>query len=77
MNDFDYIITMDDENLRHVRRLGKSRAKVALLLSFVPDTEISEVPDPYFDNGFEVVYLLVRVGTEGLLRHIQRERQLT
>lgn len=77
LNDFDYIITMDDENLRHVRRLGKGRAKVAPLMSFVPDTDIREVPDPYFDNGFEVVYLLVRAGTEGLLQHIQREHQLT
>ncbi len=76
LNDFDYIITMDDENLRHVQKLGKGRAKVAPLMSFVADTGIREVPDPYFDNGFEIVHLLVRAGTEALLNHIKQEHQI-
>ncbi len=70
---FDYIITMDDENMRHVRKLGKGRARIAPLMSFVANTDIREVPDPYFDNGFEIVYMLVTAGTEGLLKHIQQE----
>jgi protein-tyrosine phosphatase len=77
LEDFDYIITMDDENLRHVRKLGKGPAKIAPLMSFVADTDIREVPDPYFDNGFEIVYFLVRAGTEGLLKHIRQEHQLS
>jgi protein-tyrosine phosphatase len=76
LNDFDYIITMDDENLRHVQKLGKGRAKVASLMSFVADTDIREVPDPYFDNGFEIVHLLVSAGTEALLNHIKQEHQI-
>lgn len=76
LNDFDYIITMDDENLRHVQRMGKGRAKVAPLMSFVANTDIREVPDPYFDNGFEIVHLLVRAGTEALLDYIKQEHQI-
>jgi hypothetical protein len=45
-------------------------------MSFVADTDIREVPDPYFDNGFEIVHLLVKAGTEGLLNHIKQEYQL-
>lgn len=73
---FDYIITMDDENLHNVRRLGTGRAKVAPLLDYAPQVEIREVPDPYFDNGFDVVYYLVQAGTEGLLAAIRQEHRL-
>jgi protein-tyrosine phosphatase len=76
LDTFDYVIAMDDENLRHIRKLGKGRANVALLMSFVPDTDIREVPDPYFDNGFEIVHLLVSAGTQGLLSHIRKAHQL-
>ncbi len=76
LNYFDYIITMDDENLRDVRKLGKGRTQVAPLMSFVAGTNIREVPDPYFDDGFEIVHLLVKAGTEGLLKHIRQEHQL-
>ncbi len=73
---FDYIITMDDENLRAVRKMGQGRAKVAPLLDFVERTTLREVPDPYFDNSFEIVYMLVQAGAEGLLDSIKKTHQL-
>ena len=74
---FDYIITMDDENLRAVRKIGKGLAQVAPLLSFVEGTTLREVPDPYFDNGFEVVFGIVSAGAKGLLAFIKRRHQLS
>ncbi|MBV9866558.1 MAG: low molecular weight phosphotyrosine protein phosphatase [Abitibacteriaceae bacterium] len=76
LDKFDYIVTMDDENLRNVRRLGKGRAKVAPLLDYAPHAEIREVPDPYFDGGFDVVYHLVHEGAVGLLAAIRQEHGL-
>lgn len=76
LNIFDYIITMDDENLHNVRRLGTGRAKVTPLLDYAPQVGVREVPDPYFDNGFDVVYYLVQAGTEGLLATIRQEHSL-
>jgi protein-tyrosine phosphatase len=76
LNSFDFIITMDDENLRDVQKLGKATATIAPLMSFVISTDIREIPDPYFDNGFEVVYMLVRAGAEALLQHITIEHHL-
>lgn len=76
LEDFDYVLTMDDENLRHVRKLGKGTARVAPLMSFVAGTDIREIPDPYFDHGFEIVYMLVEAGTRGLLQHIVNEHGL-
>ena len=73
---FDYVITMDDENTRAVKKLGKGSATIAPLMSFVSGTDIREVPDPYFDDGFEIVYMLVQAGTEALLQHIRTVHRL-
>ncbi len=77
LNEFDYILTMDEDNLRAVRKLGGSQAMVAPLLSFVADTDLREIPDPYFDNGFEIVYLMVFAGAQGLLSDIIERHQLS
>ena len=76
LEDFDYIITMDDSNLKNVRRLGKGRARVAPLMSFAPETGVAEVPDPYYSGGFERVYELVQEGAAGLLQEIRQEHGL-
>ncbi len=79
LDDFDYIITMDDEHFHAVRRHGQGRAKVAPLLEYARHAKshgIYEVPDPYFDGGFDLVYLLVRDGAEGLLDAIRQEHGL-
>ena len=39
-------------------------------------TTLREVPDPYFDNGFEVVFDNVQAGAEGLLDSIKWMPQL-
>ncbi len=75
---FDFVITMDDENLSSVLRLGKghsgkTRAQVVPLLEFTPNIGVREVPDPYFIGGFDVVYYLVNEGCKALLEHIRNE----
>lgn len=82
MHDFDYIVTMDNDNLCNVERLhagAKGTAKVAPLLDFGTEARrsaIREVPDPFFTGGFETVYELVKDGATGLLEAIRREHQL-
>ncbi|RYG70743.1 low molecular weight phosphotyrosine protein phosphatase [bacterium] len=77
LDSFDYIITMDDKNLRDVKRLGQGSAVVAPLMGFVDGTDIREVPDPYFDNGFEIVHMLIQAGAQGLLQHIKAEHHIS
>jgi protein-tyrosine phosphatase len=82
MRNFDYIIPMDNDNLRNVQRLHKlagGAAKVALLLDFSEAAKkagLREVPDPYLTGGFENVYSLVTDGAAGLLAAIRREHDL-
>ena len=73
---FDYVLTMDDQNLRDVQALGSGRAVVRPFLDYAPQSAYREVPDPYLAGGFEGVYALVNEAAEGLLKAIRAERGL-
>jgi protein-tyrosine phosphatase len=74
---FDYILTMDEENYRAVAALCRGSAVVRPFLDFATDSPEREVPDPYYGgpDGFERVLDLVEEASEGLLEDI-RERHL-
>ncbi len=78
LNAFDYVLTMDDQNLRDVRALAAPypgcRAVVRPFLEYAPDAPVREVPDPYLVGGFEGVYHLVSEASAGLLEAIKRDR---
>jgi len=73
---FDYIVTMDEMNFRDVALLGKGNAKVVRLADFAPESGLPEVPDPYYDGRFDVVYDMVEEASRNLLAAIRRERRL-
>ncbi len=75
---FDYVLTMDEENYQAVAALCRSAtAEVRPFLDYAPDRTETEVPDPYYDGaeGFEHVVDLVEEASEGLINDI-RERHL-
>jgi protein-tyrosine phosphatase len=74
---FDYVLTMDEENYRAVAALCRGSAVVRPFLDFATDSPEREVPDPYYGgpDGFEHVLDLVEEASEGLLEDI-RERHL-
>ena len=76
LDTFDYVLTMDDQNLRDVRAIGAGRAVVRPFLAYAPDSGVREVPDPYLVGGFEGVYDLVNEASEGLLKAIREEHGL-
>ncbi len=76
--DFDYIITMDEENFRNVTNLDKNRKyshKIHRMIDFLKSIEAAEVPDPYYggDRGFELVIDILEDACSGLLEHINKE----
>jgi protein-tyrosine phosphatase len=75
---FDYVLTMDEENYQTVAALCQGRAVVRPFLEFAADSPEREVPDPYYGgaDGFERVLDLVEEASEGLLEDI-RERYLS
>jgi protein-tyrosine phosphatase len=79
LDEFDYVLVMDNENLSDVRRrFNQNKAKVGLFLQYARaagTVNVDEVPDPYYDgdDAFLKVYDLVTKGGTALLAHIQRE----
>lgn len=71
---FDFVIAMDEQNVRHLRAICAPELshKIELLLAFSPDAGTLEVPDPYYGSkaDFEHALALIERGCNGLLRHI-------
>lgn len=78
--DFDFIICMDGQNFKNVKRLdpsGQYRHKVFMMVEFCSRFKIHEVPDPYYGNedGFGHVLDIVEDASEGLLKYILDENR--
>ncbi|MGH1373564.1 MAG: low molecular weight protein-tyrosine-phosphatase [Cellvibrionaceae bacterium] len=73
--DFDYILAMDNQNLSDLRQVapGNSRARVELLLAFDDQSQVTEVPDPYYggEEGFTLAVELIESASAKLLSHIR------
>lgn len=77
--DFDLILTMDEENHTNVIALAKSdeqRARVKRFTDFCTEHEEKEVPDPYYggDEGFELVADLMEDGCAGILKSLSLQK---
>lgn len=74
-SEFDYIMAMDNANLKDLRAMQPDTytGHLGLFLDFSEQSEVQEVPDPYYggEDGFELVFGLVEDASKGLLRHIQ------
>lgn len=78
LESYDYILTMDNSNLRNVLALDVRKQhhhKVKPLVSFCKIHSVQEVPDPYYkeEEGFEHVLDLLEDACEQLLHHIKKE----
>eukprot|EP00768_Dysnectes_brevis_P006309 gnl/Dysnectes_brevis/4914_a6827_658.p2 GENE.gnl/Dysnectes_brevis/4914_a6827_658~~gnl/Dysnectes_brevis/4914_a6827_658.p2 ORF type:complete len:159 (+),score=53.79 gnl/Dysnectes_brevis/4914_a6827_658:459-935(+) len=70
---FDLILCMDEHNrsdvMHELGRKGDPAGKVRMFREWDP-AGMGEVPDPYFEGGFDGVYDCVERTAEGLLQHI-------
>ena len=72
-----YIVAMDNNNLRTLRHRFGHRQNTYLLLDFAKDTNVTEVPDPFYSNNFDFVYHLIADGCLGLLSHLKQQLEQT
>ncbi len=58
---YDWVFCMDQDNYDDVIAIGGIPEKTQLLLPFVGNNQIREVPDPYYggDGGFDDVVMLI------------------
>lgn len=77
-SEFDYILAMDDQNLRDLKDMAPAgyQGHLGLFLDFSRQQAYREVPDPYYGDGdgFETVLDLVEDAVDGLLTHIGANR---
>jgi protein-tyrosine phosphatase len=76
--DYQYIIAMDNSNISNLEKWEKQGEPqfIGRLLDFVPDSNIQEVPDPYFTGNFNETYELILKGCKNLLEKIIKDHDL-
>lgn len=79
----DYLIVMDLDNYNDVRRMargwGFDADDVRLLLEFSSDADERsdlDVPDPYYQRNFDVVYEMIDDACENLLKWVRATEKL-
>lgn len=78
LDNYDYILTMDNSNLKNVRaldRTSKHHVKIQPLTAFCKTHSVNEVPDPYYkeEDGFEHVLDLLEDACGELLLKIKKD----
>jgi protein-tyrosine phosphatase len=72
---FDYVLAMDRDNYRGLEAICPTGCeyKLQLFLSYAPNLETDEVPDPYYGGptGFDRVLDMIEEASDGLLQDIQ------
>lgn len=73
---FDFIIGMDQNNLRDLQKIAPAgtEKKIHLYLSVVPDKKAMAVPDPWYTGDFQETYQLLKEGLDSWLAVLQAER---
>ncbi|NVJ46985.1 MAG: low molecular weight phosphotyrosine protein phosphatase [Cytophagia bacterium] len=78
--DFDYILPMDELNMKDVERLmpDDATAEVMKMRDFDSAETGSDVPDPYYggENGFQLVFDILERSTESLLDELLEKHKL-
>jgi protein-tyrosine phosphatase len=76
-DDFDWIVAMDESNVRHLRRMAQANHhhKIRKFRDFDPVEPGADVPDPYYggDDGFVEVLDIVTRTSRVLLTHLRGE----
>lgn len=67
----DYVVCMDENNIRNLHYLLGSAEKATLLLSFAGENE--EVDDPWYTGDFEKAYFDISRGVDGLIKKIKEK----
>ncbi|MBK1881774.1 low molecular weight phosphotyrosine protein phosphatase [Luteolibacter pohnpeiensis] len=72
LENFDWVLYMDDDNRREINRLDRDRSqqqKIRPFVEYCSENHASHVPDPYQggQEGFELVLRLIEDAGRGLL----------
>ena len=72
LDEFDWLLAMDEDNYREILNYAtneKQRSKVAMIMNFAKPETNQDVPDPYYDGRFELVYQMLDEACEAFMKH--------
>lgn len=71
-DNYDYLIGMDDANIRNMERMtGHKGGKIHRLLEFAGSS--ASVIDPWYSGNFQDTYRDVMIGCEAFLEYLQKQ----
>ena len=75
---FDYVIAMDRSNQQKLLSMcpPEHENRLRLCLSFAPSVGLTDVPDPYYEDGFDAVFDMIEIAGQGLLAEIRDTHNL-
>jgi len=75
---FDYVLAMDSSNYRDLASMcpRDRRDRLHMFLDFAPEVGKRDVPDPYYEGGFDAVFDMVETASRGLLADIRHRHGL-
>src|SRR5258705_10772498 len=72
----DYLIPMDRDNLAGIQALGQAKGELRLLLDYVPELGLRDMPDPWYTGRFDETFDRVQRGCVKLLENIRQAEDL-
>ena len=77
-NKFNYVIAMDHSNHQKLMSICPAgrEDRLRMCLSFAPSVSLTDVPDPYYEDGFDAVFDMIEIAGQGLLAEIQDTHNL-
>lgn len=75
---YDYLVAMDEENITTMKAMFPNAdfVNVTKMLSYAPSIPLACVPDPYYEDNFEKVFLMIDTACHGLFEKIKLENEL-
>ena len=68
-DNYDYLIGMDDANIRNMKNIFGDGDKIFKLLSFAGSDE--SVSDPWYTDRFDTAYKDINKGIDGFLKYLE------
>lgn len=76
---FDLVLAMDRSNIANMRRVCPAGclSKIGLLMDYVPQAPIDEVPDPYYggEDGFDEVLNMLEEACDNLINTVCEQKR--
>ncbi len=71
--DFNYIIALDKNNFHYLQKHTEDKTKLLELASFVKSEKLESIPDPYYNDNFDYVFIKIEEALTNLLEYIKKE----